>query len=85
VVQAAIPGFESLATVLMKKTMKDKGVASVPELREICLESGVKMIACQMTVDVFGMRPSDFIDGIDYGGAAMFLEFAGKTDVGLFT
>jgi peroxiredoxin family protein len=83
-VQGVIPGFESLATVLMMKTIKDKGVASIPELRHICQEAGVKMIACQMTVDLFGMQPSDFIDGIEYGGAAMFLEFAGDSDIDMF-
>lgn len=83
-VQGVIPGFESLATVLMKQTMKNKGVASVPELRALCQEAEVKMIACQMTVDVFGMSPSEFIDGIEYGGAAMFLGFAGEADICLY-
>ena len=84
VVQAAIPGFESLATVLMKQTIKNKGVASIPELRSLCQEAEVKMIACQMTVDLFGMDPSEFIDGIEYGGAAMFLAFAGDSDICLY-
>ncbi len=83
-VQGVIPGFESLATVLMKQTMKNKGVASVPELRALCQEAEVKMIACQMTVDVFGMSPAEFIDGIEYGGAAMFLGFAGEADICLY-
>src|SRR3972149_3523280 len=49
VVMAGIPGFEKMATVLMKKTFKNKGVASIGELRDLCLEAGVKMIACQRT------------------------------------
>ncbi len=84
VVQAVVPGFESLATALMKKTIKDKGVASIPELRSLCQEAEVKMIACQMTVDLFDMKPTEFIDGIEYGGAAMFLGFAGEADITLF-
>jgi peroxiredoxin family protein len=83
-VQAVVPGFEALATALMKKTIKDKGVASIPELRALCQEAEVKMIACQMTVDLFGMDPSEFIDGIEYGGAALFLGFAGEADITLF-
>jgi len=71
--------------VLMKMTIRNKGVASIPELRTLCQEAEVKMIACQMTVDLFGMNTADFIDGIDYGGAATFLEFAGESDVCLFT
>ena len=57
---AGVPGFEKMATVLMKKTFKNKGVATVGELRDLCLEAGVKMVACQMTVDVFGFSKDDF-------------------------
>jgi peroxiredoxin family protein len=84
IVQAGVPGFESLATVLMKQTIRNKGVASIEELRTLCLEAEVKMIACQMTVDLFGMKPSDFIDDVTYAGAAAFLEFAGDSDICLF-
>ena len=85
VVMAGIPGFEKMATVLMKKTFKNKGVASIPELRDLCLEAGVKMIACQMTVDVFGFSKDDFIPEVkDYVGAAYFLPVAAKSDICLF-
>ncbi len=84
VVVAMLPGMESIATMMMKDKMKKKGVASLLELRNVCLESDVKMIACQMTVDLFDFEKSDFIDGIEYGGAATFLKFAGETDVCLF-
>ena len=79
-----LPGFETTATSLMKQTFKNKGVASIEELREICLESGVKMIGCQMTMDVFGFSKEDFIDGLEVGGAATFLEFAADSDIQLF-
>ena len=79
-----VPGFETMATSLMKKTFKNKGVATIEELREICLESGVKFIGCQMTMDVFGFEIDDFIDGVDVGGAATFLEFAAEADIQLF-
>jgi peroxiredoxin family protein len=84
VVVQMLPGMESMATMMMKGKMKKKGVASLEELRSICQESDVKFIACQMTVDLFEFQKSDFIDGIEYGGAAMFLKFAGETDVCLF-
>jgi peroxiredoxin family protein len=84
VVVKMLPGMESMASMMMKAKMKKKGVASLEELRSICLESDVKFIACQMTVDLFDFQKSDFIDGIEYGGAAMFLKFAGETDVCLF-
>jgi len=82
---AGVPGFEKMATVLMKKTFKNKGVATVGELRDLCLEAGVKMVACQMTVDVFGFNKSDFIPEVkDYVGATYFLPVAAKSDVCLF-
>lgn len=65
--------------------MKNKGVASIEELRAICLESGVQMVACQMTVDVFGYTPDDFIPEVaDWIGATSFLPVAQKADVALF-
>jgi len=83
-IQGVIPGFESLATVLMKQTIANNGVASIETLRDVCVESGVKIIACQMTVDLFGFEHSDFIDNIEFGGAASFFEFAGESDITLF-
>ena len=68
----------------MKETFKKKGVATIEDLREICVESGVKLIGCQMTMDVFGFNRDDFIEGVDVGGAATFLEFAADSDIQLF-
>ena len=79
-----MPGFESVATMLMQQTIKNNGVATIEELRGLSQEADVKFIACQMTVDLFEFDKSDFIDGIEYGGAAMFMKFAGETDVCLF-
>jgi peroxiredoxin family protein len=42
------------------------------------------MIACQMTMDVMGIKESDIIDGVDTGGAAAFLEFAKDADITLY-
>jgi peroxiredoxin family protein len=80
----ALPGMQSMMTMMMKQKMKSKGVASLEDLRELCLEAEVKMVACQMTVDLFDMNPSNFIDGIEFGGAATFFEFAGESDICLF-
>lgn len=84
-VQAVVPGFETVATTLMKKTMHDKGVAGVAELRQACIEGGVNLIGCQMTVDLFGFKPEDFIVEVkEYCGAATFLPLARDADVSLF-
>jgi peroxiredoxin family protein len=79
-----LPGMESMATMMMKNKMKSKGVASLDELRNVCIEADVKMIACQMTVDLFEFDKNDFIPQAEFGGAATFLGFAGDTDVCLY-
>ena len=85
VVQAAIPGFESFATTLMKQTIKNNGVADIAELRALAIEAGVNLIGCEMTVGLFGFSHDDFIPEVkDYCGAATFLPMAKDADVSLF-
>ncbi len=81
---ANLPGFESVATSWMKQTFKKKGVATIEELREACVELDVRLIACQMTMDVFGFTKEEFIPECEIGGAATFLEFAADAEVTLF-
>jgi peroxiredoxin family protein len=83
-VQAGIPGFETVATSLMQQTIKNNGVASIGELRELSQEAGVKFVVCQMTVELFGFSHDDFVEGMDYVGAASFLPVAQQADVTLF-
>ena len=79
-----LPGMQGMMTSMMKAKMKKKGVASIDELRELCTEAEVKFVACQMTVDLFDMEQSQFIEGIEYAGAAAFFEFAGESDICLY-
>lgn len=79
----ALPGMTSMATSMMKSMIKKNGVASIPELVSLCQETGVRMIACQMTMDLFGFKREDMIDGVEYGGAAMYLEYAINADMNL--
>ena len=83
-VSGVVPGFDSFATSMMKKTFANKGVATIEELREACVESDVRMIGCQMTMDVFGFSKDDVIEETELGGAATFLEFAADADITLF-
>ncbi len=80
----AIPGVDAACSVMMKNLIKRKGVASIEELREAAVESDVKMIACQMTMDLFEYKLDDLIEGTTLGGAATFMEKALKSDVSLF-
>jgi len=84
-IQSIIPGFEAFATTMMKMTIKNKGVAEIGELRSLCLEAGVKMTGCPMTVDLFGYSHGDFIPEVtEYVGAASFLPMARDADVSLY-
>jgi peroxiredoxin family protein len=81
---AGVPGFENLATSLMKMTVKNHGVASIPELRDLCIEADVKMVACQMTVDLFGWKQEDFIPEVsEWAGAATYITNAQGADITL--
>jgi peroxiredoxin family protein len=84
-VQSIIPGFEAFATSMMRMTIKNKGVADIAELRGLCVEAGVNLIGCQMTVDLFGYSKEAFIPEVrEYVGAATFLPMAKDADVSLF-
>ena len=84
VVVQMLPGMESMATIMMKQKMAGKGVASIDDLMEMAIESEVKMIACQMTVDLFDFKHSELLDGLEYAGAARFFEVAQQADITLF-
>ena len=81
---SAIPGVDAAATTMMKNLIKKKGVASIEELRSMAFEADVKMIACQMTMDLFEYTQDDMIDGPVLGGAATYIETATKSDINLF-
>ena len=81
---AAMPGMTALTTTMMKNMMKKKGVASIEELRDLALEADVKMIACQMTMDLFEYKREDMIDGPVLGGAASWVDVAAKSDINLY-
>ncbi|PTV94362.1 peroxiredoxin family protein [Rhodobacter aestuarii] len=81
---AAMPGATALTTTMMKDMLKKKGVASIEELREMAVEADVKIIACQMTMDLFEYKKSDMIDGLELGGAATWVDAATRCDINLY-
>ena len=68
----SMPGVTRFATWAFKKQLAAQGQLSFDELRSLCLEMGVKMTACEMSIELMGFKHSDFIDGIDYAGAATY-------------
>lgn len=78
-----LPGMTAVATGMMNSWMKKANVARLSELLEMAVESGVRLIACQMSMDVMGIKREDLIDGVEVGGAATFLEFASENAIAL--
>ena len=79
-----LPGMTDMASAMMKSWMKKANVAKLQELMDISVESGVKLIACQMTMDVMKIKRSQLIDECEVGGAATFLEFASEAETVLY-
>jgi peroxiredoxin family protein len=80
----AIPGVDAACSVMMKNLINKKGVASIEELREMAVDADVRMIACQMTLDLFEYSLDDMIEGPELGGAATYIECATQSDINLF-
>jgi peroxiredoxin family protein len=78
-----LPGMTAAATAMMNSWMKKAKVAKLSELLEMSKELGVRLIACQMTMDVMGIKREDLVDGLEIGGAATFLEFASRNAIAL--
>jgi peroxiredoxin family protein len=76
--------FFGIGAKLLRTLMKRKQVASLEELAQMAREMGVKIIACQMSMDVLGITKDELWDGIEVGGVATFLADAAKSKVTLF-
>jgi len=79
-----IPGVTAGTSVMMKNLIKKKGVASIEDLREAAVLSDVRLIGCQMTIDLFEKKTEDMIEGVELGGAATWLESALQSDINLY-
>jgi peroxiredoxin family protein len=83
-VVSMIPGVDRAASTMMKNLMQKKGVASIQDLRQLAIEADVRLIACQMTMDLFEYTLDDMIEGPELGGAATYIEVATQSDINLF-
>ncbi len=81
---SALPGVDRGATTMMKNLMKKKGVASIEDLREAAVDMDVKLIGCQMTLDLFEYDREEMIDEMEIGGAATWMENALNSDINLY-
>ena len=69
---------------MIKGIMKQKNVASLPELIASAQAGGVRLVACTMSMDLMGIKKEELIDGVETGGVAMYLDRAENGNVNLF-
>lgn len=81
----ALPGMTAMGTTVMKTMFKNHGVASIDDLLEAAIDTGVRLIPCAMTMEVFGFNDGDFIKEAEAPcGAATFIDWAQDADISLF-
>jgi peroxiredoxin family protein len=79
-----LPGMGAMATGMMKRWFARAKVPTIPEFVQMALEANVRLIGCQMTMDVMGVRKEDLVEGTEVGGAATFLDLAADSQIQLF-
>ncbi|BDG33370.1 DsrE/DsrF/DrsH-like family protein [Parageobacillus thermoglucosidasius] len=76
--------FGGLGPKLIKHVIKKHNAMPLPQLIEMAKEQGVKLVACQMTVDLLGLKQEELIDGIEFAGVATYLADASEGNINLF-
>jgi len=76
--------FGGLGTLMMKSVMKNKNISALNELISQAQQSGIKFIACQMSMDVMGIKEEELIDGVEIGGVAKYIAESSNANSNLF-
>ena len=79
-----LPGMTAMATMMMKSWMAKEKVPPVPDLLAMCQDAGVKLMGCQMSMDVMGIKKEDLVDGVECVGAGTYLGYASEAAITLF-
>ena len=69
---------------MIRRIMKKKGVSSLEELMQSAIDHGVRLVACQMSMDIMGIHKEELIDGVELGGVSTFLGSGEQSDMSLF-
>lgn len=73
-----------IGSKMMRYLMRKKGVDSLETLRQQAIDQGVEFIACQMSMDVMGIKREELLDNVTVGGVASYMERAEQANVNLF-
>ncbi|MCC5423829.1 DsrE/DsrF/DrsH-like family protein [Clostridium botulinum] len=73
-----------MGSKMIRKVMKNKNISSLEELIQSAIDSGINIVACQMSMDVMGIKEEELIDGVNIGGVGYYLGEAEDANVNLF-
>lgn len=73
-----------LGSILMKLVMKNKNISTLKELIDEAQKQGVKFIACQMSMDVMGIKKEELLDGVEIAGVAKYIAESSNANSNLF-
>lgn len=73
-----------IGTRMMRYIMQRKGIDSLESLHQQAIDNGVEFIACQMSMDVMGVKKEELLDNVTIGGVATYMERAEQANVNLF-
>jgi NADPH-dependent 2,4-dienoyl-CoA reductase/sulfur reductase-like enzyme/peroxiredoxin family protein/rhodanese-related sulfurtransferase/TusA-related sulfurtransferase len=76
--------FGGAGALMMKGRMKSKKVDQLETMMEQALRAGVRLVACQMSMDIMGVAREELMDGVEIGGVATYMEAATNSNVNLF-
>jgi peroxiredoxin family protein len=76
--------FMGIGSRMLRSMMKEKGISTLEELMDIARDLGVKFIACTMSMDAMGVTKQELVDGLEYGGVAVYMADAARSKLTLF-
>jgi peroxiredoxin family protein len=76
--------FAGMGPKMIKGIMKKHNVMPLPDLIDMAKEQGVKLVACQMTVDLLGLKEEEIMEGVEFAGVGAYLADASDGNVNLF-
>jgi len=76
--------FAGMGPKMIKGIMKKHNAVPLPDLIDLAKEQGVKLVACQMTVDLLGLKEEEIMEGVEFAGVGAYLADASDGNVNLF-
>jgi len=76
--------YAGLGSKMMRRVMKKRNIDSLENMLNTAIENNIELVACQMSMDVMGIKAGELIDGVKIGGVATYLERTESANLNLF-